>query len=63
LAPSGIPEQRQAVMLASINEAIVKATGAKSGVIELSTMAKVFTVKVVNGKFTNSRLNGSVRAS
>jgi hypothetical protein len=45
-------------MLASINEAIVKATGAQSRVIELSTMAKVFTVKVVNGKFTDATTAG-----
>jgi hypothetical protein len=48
--PSGQPP---APMTASIKDAIAKVTGAESGAIELSTTARIFTVKVVNGKFAD----------
>jgi hypothetical protein len=43
---------------ASIKEAILKATGAQSEIIELSATEKVFTVKVVNGKFADGTTAG-----
>jgi hypothetical protein len=56
--PSATPEQASATTLASIKEAIVKATGAEAGAIELRANVKVFTVKVVNGKFSNGTSAG-----
>jgi len=40
--------------LASIKNAVVNAIGAETSTIELSTTAKIFTVKVVNGKFVDA---------
>jgi hypothetical protein len=64
MAPSNVRaqpsrlDQPQTATLASIKEAIVKATGAQSRVIELSTTTNVFTVKVVNGKFADGTTTG-----
>jgi hypothetical protein len=56
--PSRSSELPLAVTLASIKEAILKATGAQSEIIELSATEKVFTVKVVNGKFADGTTAG-----
>src|SRR5262249_47079215 len=53
--PSGQPRSPTVM---SIKDAIVKATGAESGTIELTAAAKIFTVKVVNGKFANGTSAG-----
>jgi hypothetical protein len=50
---SGTPEQPQAVTLANIKEAIVRAIGGQNGTVEISTTAARFTVKVINGKFAD----------
>jgi hypothetical protein len=47
-----------ATTLPGIKNAIVKATGAQSETIELSTTATTFTVKVVNGKFADATTAG-----
>jgi hypothetical protein len=56
--PPGTLGPAHAVTLASIKGAIIKGTGAESATIELSTTARTFTVKVVNGKFADGTSAG-----
>ena len=48
----------EGVTMVSIKDAIVKAIGATGGTIELSATARIFTVKVVNGKFIDATTAG-----
>jgi hypothetical protein len=56
--PSAPSEPSPAATLASIKEAIVKATGAEGGTVELSANARAFAVKVVNGKLADGTSAG-----
>jgi hypothetical protein len=48
----------EGVALVSIKDSIVKAIGAAGGTIELTATARIFTVKVLNGKFIDATTAG-----